>query len=200
MTLILTLILLFGSPIPSVTRGSCTPRQCKLPCCSCLIFGVATATGFTNSGILYFLRSICLIGATGVGKSSVGNVLGNVNDPDEKEEGEPCTGFVALPSCQSVTFDTSIQTLSWFDGTPVTIIDTPGLGDSEGRDADHIANMCDNLKLKRTVNMFALVFNGEDARLNIHMKGMLRVFSEMFGVGFLDHACIIFTHWSADCE
>lgn len=41
------------------------------------------------------------------------------------------------------------------------LIDTPGLGDSEGRDAKHIADMVDALKSLKQVNAFLIVFNGQ---------------------------------------
>ena len=84
------------------------------------------------------------------------------------------------------------------DGSPFFVIDTPGLGDSDGRDSMHIAKMADALKRHRSVHLFVLVFNGQDPRLSIHMQGMLGIFSEMFGAGFLDNACVLFTRWYMD--
>ena len=39
-------------------------------------------------------------------------------------------------------------------------MDTPGLGDSEGRDAKHISEMVDAFKVVKHVNAFLIVFNG----------------------------------------
>lgn len=46
------------------------------------------------------------------------------------------------------------------------MIDTPGIGDSEGRDTDHIANMVYSLKTVGFVNTFLIVLNSEDLRFN----------------------------------
>jgi predicted GTPase len=40
------------------------------------------------------------------------------------------------------------------------IVDTPGLGDAGGKDAQHIAGMVVRLKQIRYVNGFLIVFNG----------------------------------------
>jgi predicted GTPase len=39
------------------------------------------------------------------------------------------------------------------------LLDTPGLGDSEGRDGQHIAEMVEKLKERKYVNAFLIVFN-----------------------------------------
>ena len=50
-------------------------------------------------------------------------------------------------------------------------MDTPGLGDSGGRDLNHIADMANNLKRQELVSLFVLTFNGAESRLNEHMQG-----------------------------
>lgn len=48
----------------------------------------------------------------------------------------------------------------------VIIIDTPGIGDSKGRDTEHIANMVYNLKQIGFVHTFLIILNSEDIRFN----------------------------------
>jgi predicted GTPase len=43
----------------------------------------------------------------------------------------------------------------------VFILDTPGLGDTEGRDMKHLAEMIEYLKEIKYVNAFFIVFNSE---------------------------------------
>jgi GTP-binding protein EngB required for normal cell division len=132
--------------------------------------------------------TICLIGSTGVGKSSFANKLGNLNDKDK-------SAFKVASTASSVTETTSIKSMTWFDGSKVTVIDTPGLNDSEGRDTKHIANMVETLKSHKHVNLFALVFNGKVPRFDDSMKAMIKIFKEMFGPDFLKNACLVFTNW-----
>lgn len=73
------------------------------------------------------LPRLCMIGSTGTGKSASCNSLCSLADK-----------FHSSSEPSSVTFDTTLYDLHWFgspDETMFTLIDTPGLGDSEGRDA-----------------------------------------------------------------
>ena len=58
---------------------------------------------------------------------------------------------------------------TWFgerNEKPVMVIDTPGIGDSKNRDADHIADMVTSLKQIGFVHCFLIVINSEDSRFN----------------------------------
>jgi predicted GTPase len=52
------------------------------------------------------------------------------------------------------------------DQDKVIIIDTPGIGDSKGRDTEHIANMVYNLKQIGFVHTFLVIINSEENRFN----------------------------------
>ena len=77
-------------------------------------------------------KSICFIGATGSGKSQSCNSVCGINY------------FEASASMNSHTYETKGILAHWF-GDPkyekIFILDTPGLGDSKGRDTKHIAEM-----------------------------------------------------------
>jgi len=45
------------------------------------------------------------------------------------------------------------------EAEPVIIIDTPGFGDSKGRDTEHIANMVMNLRMIGYVDTFIITIN-----------------------------------------
>jgi predicted GTPase len=49
---------------------------------------------------------------------------------------------------------------------PALIIDTPGFGDSEGRDPKHTADLIFILKEIKYVNAFIIVLNSEDPRID----------------------------------
>jgi predicted GTPase len=53
-----------------------------------------------------------------------------------------------------------------FPEEDVCLIDTPGLGDSEGRDGEHIASMVAELKKVGSVNTFLIVLNGQNPRFD----------------------------------
>mmetsp|Transcript_25536 Transcript_25536/g.42788 ORF Transcript_25536/g.42788 Transcript_25536/m.42788 type:complete len:422 (-) Transcript_25536:188-1453(-) len=136
--------------------------------------------------------TICMIGATGVGKSSAANCIANIKKDSRN-------AFKASPEVKSCTYKTAVKKCRWFDDRqPMYLVDTPGLGDSEGRDSRHIAEMAKALKEHGEVHLFVIVFNGEDARMNEHTKGMIGIFSEMFGSEFLQNAALLFTHWPMD--
>jgi predicted GTPase len=97
------------------------------------------------------LPRLVMIGASGTGKSATSNSLC----------GSSLFPVSAKPT--SVTFETTVHPVKWFgqkDEPEFIAIDTPGLGDSEGRDTQHIANMVAKLKELKSVNGFLIVFNG----------------------------------------
>ena len=62
-----------------------------------------------------------------------------------------------------MTFETKVHAVKWFgrdDEELFDLIDTPGLGDPEGRDAKNIENIAAELKKLKFVNGFLIVFNG----------------------------------------
>lgn len=95
-------------------------------------------------------RSICLLGVTGHGKSSLGNSICGDNV------------FKADAGLTSVTdkvqgLVTRYRGIS--DDLPIICIDTPGFGDSEGRDGNHITNIVNSLKTIGYVNTFVIAWN-----------------------------------------
>jgi predicted GTPase len=74
-----------------------------------------------------------MIGASGTGKSATCNSLCGSIDKYPTSSG-----------ATSMTYQTTVCSVKWFgrdDEEGLNLIDTPGLGDSEGRDAQHIENM-----------------------------------------------------------
>ena len=62
-----------------------------------------------------------------------------------------------------MTFKTTVHAVKWFGRDheeTFDLIDTPGVGNTEGRDAYHIENMVSELKHLKYVNGFLIVFNG----------------------------------------
>ena len=141
-----------------------------------------------NVNSFFILRFVLLLKCR---KSSLSNKLGNISDNDRN-------AFKVAPTGGSVTAETAMKAMKWFDGGDVILIDTPGLNDSEGRDAHHIADMAKKLKEHKKVNLFVLVLNGSNLRIDEPMKDMLDIFCGMFTSAFLENACLVFTNWALD--
>jgi len=123
---------------------------------------------------------IVLLGATGAGKSHLGNTL--LGEPHFTVSDDP-------ESCTSEASD--VVRGFWLgepDGHEFEIIDTPGLNDSEGRDTEHIQNIVENLRDNKFVNMFLIVRNGHEIRMTNTYSDMLRTFEMIFGDNFWKHA------------
>jgi len=137
------------------------------------------------------IPTICLIGATGTGKSTTANTLFKQMENDL---------FMTSGQMNSTTFEPRSETRPW-RGTMANVrcVDTPGLGDTEGRDSDHVRLVAEMLKdYIKYVHVFLVFFNAEDPKLNIHLKEMLVTFRDSFGQDFLRNVMICFTHWEYD--
>jgi predicted RNA-binding protein with RPS1 domain len=81
---------------------------------------------------------------------------------------------------------------------PVIIIDTPGFGDSKGRDTEHIANMVMNLRMIGFVDTFIITINSQDPRFNEQLESTIKLFSQMFSTDFFHNVQVCFTRFGYD--
>lgn len=147
------------------------------------------AAGADESEIL----TICLLGGTGAGKSSLGNsILGSRGDD---------TFYVDEASALSVTSTVDVREGPWRGSgpRPVRCVDTPGFQDAQGREQHNLESIAEALKKAVCyVHLFALVFNGQEERFNSGMREMLVVLKCMFGLAFLKNVVLVFTRWEND--
>jgi predicted GTPase len=131
-------------------------------------------------------KSVCFIGATGSGKSQSCNTICGKDY------------FEASANMNSHTYETKGILAHWF-GDPnndkIFVIDTPGLGDSQGRDTKHIANMVCAIQQIEYIHSFVITINSQNPRVDDNLKGMLRIFERMFGNGFFANSIFLFTRW-----
>ena len=87
---------------------------------------------------------------------------------------------------QGVTHSTCAEAGTWAGtGGPVTVIDTPGFGDTLERDEENVEELVKILKEDlQYIHAFVIVFNGQSPRFTYGLKSMLKLFQNMFGPGF----------------
>ena len=142
-----------------------------------------------------FQYSLLVIGATGTGKSTLCNILAGHKHDD-------ISLFPVSDKMSSCTNKTTAKDLYWrgIQDLPFTLVDTPGLNDPEpGRDSLNIAEMAEELKKMKHVNVFLIVFNGSNPRFDHSLIAMIKIFKGMFGSEFLlKNTVFEFTNWAHD--
>jgi len=137
---------------------------------------------------------IVIVGQTGTGKSALANVLMG-KSPDCKN----CT-FSSCDTPNSCTKKTSYVVGKWLGGKAnFTMVDTPGLGDSDGDDNLIIENMMSVLKgTIKGANTILLLINGQQQRFNTAIQQMLKQMQALFGAEFWKYTMIGVSFWSYD--
>ena len=144
---------------------------------------------------------IIIIGETGVGKSSLANVLLG------RHHQHNGTGFqhgcfnVSWGTGEVMTTKTCPDSGNWLgniSNPKVTVIDTPGFGDSFEKEEKTIDNLVDVLKDDvQYIHAFVLAFDGsKPPRLTLLIRNVLNLFQRMFGKDFWKNAIMEFTKWN----
>lgn len=105
----------------------------------------------TKEWIKDTFRCVVLIGSTGSGKSATCNTICGTSNK-----------FSVSDSMNSHTYETKGILAKWFgqeENENIFVVDTPGLGDSQGRDTAHIAEMVTALQSIEYVHSFIIVLN-----------------------------------------
>ena len=141
-------------------------------------------------------------GATGVGKSSLANVL---LGRDKNYEGhgfdDGCFKVFGLQTGESSVTKKTCQDQGPFLGNPTfpnfTIVDTPGFGNNlveEERTIESLVNVLrDEIKF---VHAFIIAFKQQDNRMTYSLRSMIGLMQKMFGDDFWENAILAATHWN----
>jgi len=142
---------------------------------------------------------IVIIGATGVGKSSLANVLlGRDRSYDGHNFKDGC--FKVTSKLDPMTKATCADRGYWLGNTSLpefTIIDTPGFGDDLLKEEKTIESLVNTLKNDiKYIHLFVIAFRQQDNRMTHALRSMLSLFEKMFGRAFWNNAVLEATHWN----
>ncbi|CAG0903528.1 unnamed protein product [Darwinula stevensoni] len=139
-------------------------------------------------------KTICIIGVTGSGKSTLGNVLlGRPrNDP---------TGFKTSAYSSSCTLEVESLDGRWLgNGDAIRVMDTPGHGDAGGRDQELGREMVSSLEMEGAVHAFIWVKNSQKPRFDLLELEHFDMLKDIFGVSFYTNLIVVFSRWSFDAR
>jgi len=129
--------------------------------------------------------TIVVLGASGVGKSSVLNTLADSTE---------CFEVDASPD--SVTEETAVtKRVCPRTGVILRLVDTQGTMDTKGRDAEFVQDIQDTIKELGSVDAFLFVLNGQTCRM---YEDTLKTFHKMLGPHFMSNLIFCFTHMPYD--
>jgi len=151
---------------------------------------------------------IVILGATGVGKSSLANVFVG---RDKNYDGTSYKGKYFTDGCfkvssglDSITKRTCPDRGYWLGNTTgeeFTVIDTPGFGDKLTEEQKTIENLVLTLRDEiKYVHVFIIAFKQTDNRMTNSLRSMIGLFEKMFGTKFWDNAILEATHWNHGVE
>ena len=99
---------------------------------------------------------------------------------------------------ESCTTDT-VKRTSKLDNK-ITVIDTPGLQDSKGRDKIHYEQMLKIIKSLKELHYILIVLNFQSPRFTYSIQYMIQFLCNVFPKDFRHHIGIVFTHYEHEYQ
>lgn len=131
-----------------------------------------------------YKAKLVILGATGDGKSSLGNYILNKKDlfrvsDDPESETKETLGHNGINGAEDIF-----------------VIDTPGLSDSRAEDKKHIVDMVNYIKDHKDIQAIIIVFNFNQDRLASYLITMIKIFNDIFqNDDFWYHVGFVFTKY-----
>ena len=128
--------------------------------------------------------------------------------PDAAMPLEPQDVEIPHPSKRAsiqMSSDTKSSTtyeLDFGDLIQLDVIDTPGFGDTEGKEMDkiQISNMIQTVKAENYINCVGIVINGTRARLTLFMREVLEAMTHVLPESILSNIIIVLTNTRSEFE
>eukprot|EP00929_Paragymnodinium_shiwhaense_P109722 TRINITY_DN76219_c0_g1_i1.p1 TRINITY_DN76219_c0_g1~~TRINITY_DN76219_c0_g1_i1.p1 ORF type:complete len:829 (-),score=117.61 TRINITY_DN76219_c0_g1_i1:2-2488(-) len=152
---------------------------------------------------------VLLMGQTGSGKTSLLNLIANLDMafPDGSLPSDLLRKFasanvsdMALEAdlddlMASKTSDAQAYSIK-LGNVSLTVVDTPGFGDSRGLEVDeaHVKRVVERLETVGEINCVLLTINGRESRLNTTLKYVLSVLTSVMPRAILGNLAVVFTN------
>merc|ERR1719242_2975647 len=165
-----------------------------------LALGLGPPPGVDSNEFRFPSPRIVILGATGVGKSSLANVLvGRDKNYDGRRFHDGCFKVAATKDVvtKETCADVGYRLGNTGDGPRFTVIDTPGFGDRLIEEEKTIESLVQTLRDEiKYINVFVIAFKQTDTRMTYALRSMISLFEKMFGDGFWNNAILEATFWS----
>ena len=141
---------------------------------------------------------VMAVGPTGVGKSSLLNAL---LCPTEYTEEDADCHFETGSGLNSVTRDIEWREGRWLgeegvDNTTLVAYDTPGLGDTFGKDPETLKQIAETVETHERGHLNAFLFTVKaQERFDQRLQRQLRVLEYIYGPEIWDHFILTFTFY-----